>query len=211
VNCALRKSRYIVYCDMYGSSDETWICLAGTLQLSSNKLDALVLYVCIRLVRQVSGSNTEAMSCVADAVTLYRCQLGVHYLAEVIVTYIGADIQCLTDPVGRNATDENSEAVDVLGGRPAVGVDVASQARLVMRVSDEENTLNRVERGTSKLGHSVNGGCSTLRISLKDVASLRVGLQSGIDLVDDLWLSVQLQDQCPSDPRLTSVVPEAEF
>jgi hypothetical protein len=54
----------------YVRPQETWLYLAGALQLSSNELDALVLYVCIRLVRQVSSSNTQAMGCVADAVTL---------------------------------------------------------------------------------------------------------------------------------------------
>jgi hypothetical protein len=120
------------------------------------------------------------------------------------VTYVGADIQCLADPFGRDATDENSKAIDVLSGRTAVGVNVAGQARLVMRVSDEENTLDGVESGTVKLGHSVNGGCSTLRVSFKDVAHVGVGLQSGINLVNDLWLSVRLQDQHPSGPRLNS-------
>lgn len=44
--------------------------LAGTTKLAKNKLDALVLYVRIRLVRQV-GSNIQAVSGITDRVTLY--------------------------------------------------------------------------------------------------------------------------------------------
>jgi hypothetical protein len=40
------------------------------LKLSDNKLDTLVLHICIRLVRQVSSGDTEAMSCVTDAIAL---------------------------------------------------------------------------------------------------------------------------------------------
>jgi hypothetical protein len=110
------------------------------------------------------------------------------------VTYVSADIKCLANPVGRNATNEDGETIDIFGGSSTVGVDVTSQTRLVVGVSDEENTLDRVERSTSELGHSVNGGCSTLRISFKDEAHVGVGLQSSVHLVDDLYLSVQLQD-----------------
>ena len=46
--------------------------LAGALQFSNDKLDALILDVCIRLVRQVSSSDTEAMGSVADTVALLR-------------------------------------------------------------------------------------------------------------------------------------------
>jgi len=49
--------------------------LAGALQFSSHKLDALVLNVCIRLVRQVSSSDTEAMSSVTDTVALLEYEL----------------------------------------------------------------------------------------------------------------------------------------
>jgi hypothetical protein len=111
-----------------------------------------------------------------------------------MVAYISADIQSLANPVGRYATKQDGETVDILGGSSAVGVDIASQTRLVVRVTNEEDTLDCVERSTSKLGHSVNGGCSTLRISFKDEAHVGICLQSSIHLVDDLCLSVHLQD-----------------
>ena len=164
--------------------------LAGALQLSSNELDTLVLHVCIRLVRQVSSSDSETMSRIADTITLSYYQLCVHWTSRRIVTYISANVQCLADPGCRNAAHENGKTVDVLSGSAAGGVNVASQAGLVVRVTDEEDTLDRVESGASKLGHGVNGGCCTLRVSFKDKASVRVGLQSSVDLVDNLWLSV---------------------
>jgi hypothetical protein len=110
------------------------------------------------------------------------------------VTYVSADIQGLANPVGRNATNKDGETIDILGGSSTIGVDIASQTRLVVRVANEEDTLDRVECSTSKLGHGVNGGCSTLRISFKDEAHVGVRLQSSVDLIDDLCLSVQLQD-----------------
>ena len=102
------------------------------------------------------------------------------------MTYIGADIQCLADPVGRNATKQEFKTTPILGGGSTVGVDIASQASLAFRVTDEEDTLDRSECGTSKLRHGINGSCSTLGISFKDVASVGVGLQPSVDLVDDL-------------------------
>jgi hypothetical protein len=164
--------------------------LAGALQLSSNELDALVLYVCIRLVRQVSSGNAETMSRIADTITLSYYQLCVRRASRRMVTYISANVQCLADPGGRNTAHEDGKTVNVLGGSAAGGVNVASQAGLVVRVTDEEDTLDRIECGTSKLGHGVNGGCCTLRVSFKDETSVGVGLQSSVDLVDDLWLSV---------------------
>lgn len=107
------------------------------------------------------------------------------------VTYVSADIQGLANPVGRNATKQHGETIDILGGSSTVGVDVASQTRLVMRVANEEDTLDGVECSTSELGHSVDGGCSTLRISLKDEAHVGISLQASVDLIDDLCLSVQ--------------------
>lgn len=104
-----------------------------------------------------------------------------------MTTYISANVQSLADPVGRNATKQDLETVDILGGRSAGGVNIASQTSLVFRVSDEEDTLDRIEGGTSKLRHGVNGSGSTLRISLEDIASIGVGFQSSVNLVDDLW------------------------
>ena len=102
------------------------------------------------------------------------------------MTYISADIQCLADPVGRDAAEQDGEAVRILCGRAAIGVNIASKTSLALRVSNEEDTLDRVECSTSELRQSVNGSCSTLRISLKNIASLGVGFQSSVDLVDDL-------------------------
>lgn len=110
------------------------------------------------------------------------------------MTYVSADVQSLANPVGRNATDKDCETIDILGGSSTIGVDIASQTRLVVRVTNEENTLDCVERSTSELRHSVNGGCSTLRISLKDEAHVGVRLQTSVHLIDDLCLSVQMQD-----------------
>jgi hypothetical protein len=107
------------------------------------------------------------------------------------VTYVSADIQGLANPVGRNATNEDGEAIDVLGGSSTIGVDIASQTRLVVGVANEEDTLDGVECSTGELGHSINGSCSTLRISLEDEAHVGIRLQSSVHLVDDLCLSVQ--------------------
>lgn len=56
----------------------------------------------------------------------------------------------------------------------------------MVRIADEENALDGIESRASKLGHGIYSGGGTLRVALKDEAFVRVGLQSSIDLIDDL-------------------------
>lgn len=60
-------------------------------------------------------------------------------------TYVVANVESLRDPVVRDAAKSVRKTVDVLGGGTAVGVDVASKTSTVLRVADEEDTLDSVE------------------------------------------------------------------
>lgn len=152
--------------------------LAGTTKLAKNKLDALVLYVRIRLVRQV-GSDIQAVSGITDRVTLYMVS---RLLSQSLKTcdhswtYVSANIQSLANPVVWDASNQDSETIDILGGGAAVGVDIACQTSFVVRVAKEENTLDSIEGSTSKFGHGINSSGRTLRVALQDEASVRVGL-----------------------------------
>jgi hypothetical protein len=56
----------------------------------------------------------------------------------------------------------------------------------VQRVTDEEDTLDGSVGGASQLGQSIDGGGSTLRVSLEDEALVGACTEGGGDLVDDV-------------------------
>ena len=56
----------------------------------------------------------------------------------------------------------------------------------VFGVTDEENALDGVERGAGQLGKGVGGGGSSLGVTLKDEALVRVARQGRLDLPDDV-------------------------
>jgi len=69
----------------------------------------------------------------------------------VINTHICADVQSLANPVCRDAANKNSKSINILSSRAAIGVDIACKARLVVRVADEEDTLDCIKIGASDL------------------------------------------------------------
>lgn len=86
-----------------------------------------------------------------------------------------ANVKSLGDPVGRDAPGEGGFDTACAGsGLAAIGIDIASKVGLVLGVTDQDDTLDRVKSGTSKLGEGVAGGGGTLRISLKDEAGVGV-------------------------------------
>lgn len=101
-------------------------------------------------------------------------------------TYESANIHSLGNPVLGDGAKEDGEAVDILGSRTAVDVDVAGQAGLVHGVADEEGALDGVEAGARQAAHGVDGGGGALGVALEDEALVRVGPQGGRDLVDDV-------------------------
>jgi hypothetical protein len=101
-------------------------------------------------------------------------------------TYVVANIESLGDPVVGDPAKSVRETVDVLGGGATVGVDVAGKTGTVLRVADKENALHGREACTGQLGESVDSSCGSLRVALKEEALVRVGLQSRLDLTNDV-------------------------
>lgn len=101
-------------------------------------------------------------------------------------TYVVANVESLRNPVVGDATKSVRETVDVLSGGTAVGVDVASKTRAVLRVTDKEDALNSGEAGAGQLRQRVRRRRSSLRVTLEKEALVRVRLKSGLDLADDV-------------------------
>ena len=103
-----------------------------------------------------------------------------------MATHIVADVEGLRNPVGRDTAGESRQTVDILSSGAAVRVDVTGKSGLVFRVSNEEDPLDRVEACPSEACKGVDGGGSTLRVSLEDEAVTRVGAESRGDFVDNV-------------------------
>ena len=56
-------------------------------------------------------------------------------------------------------------------------------------VADQEDAAHRVEGSAGQLRKRVDSGCRALGVTLENEASVRVGREDRIDVVDDLWLS----------------------
>jgi len=97
-----------------------------------------------------------------------------------------ANIHGLGHPSSRDTAKEGRKTIDVLGGGAAVGIDVAGKAGAVLRVADEEDTLDGVHGGAGEAGHGVDGGGGALGVALENKAHVGVGGEGGGDLVDDL-------------------------
>jgi hypothetical protein len=97
-----------------------------------------------------------------------------------------ANIHGLGNPSGRDTAEQSRKTVHVLGGSAAVGVDIAGEARTVLWVADEEDTLDCVHRGAGEAGHGVYGGGGALGVALEDEAHVGVGAEGRGDLVDNL-------------------------
>lgn len=53
-------------------------------------------------------------------------------------------------------------------------------------VTDEEDALDCAEGCAGQALKSIDGGCGTLRVTFEDEALVRVGGDTGADMVDDL-------------------------
>lgn len=144
--------------------------LGSTLQLANNKGGTHVLHIGIVRVGEMLSIDTLAVGSIADTIA--------------ISTYI----QCAGDPARRDVVGVSVvlKPVDVPGCGATSAVDVASQAALVERVADKENTLDGSVCSTSQLRQSVDGGSSTLGVALEDEAFVGAGLQSCLDVVDNV-------------------------
>lgn len=141
-------------------------------KLSLKSLDSeastRVLDVRVEGVLQVLSSNTEARANIANTITG------------------NTEINRLRYPVRRHALRESSLETPSAGSRlTTVTVNVASEVRLVFRVTDQNDTLNSVESSTRELGESVASSSSTLRVTFKDEARVWVGSEGVFDLGDD--------------------------
>jgi hypothetical protein len=101
-------------------------------------------------------------------------------------TYVVANIESLGDPVVGNATKSVRETVYILGSSTSVGVYIASKTGTVFRVADKEDALDGSEACTGQLGEGVGSGRGSLGVALKEEALVRVGLESRLDLTDDV-------------------------
>ncbi len=94
-----------------------------------------------------------------DAIILGRPAFATHKVAHV---------ERLADPVVRNAAERGRQAIGIEGTRTTIGVDVASETRSVLRVSNEEDALDGVKRCASQVRQSIGGGGCALRVPLED-------------------------------------------
>lgn len=107
-------------------------------------------------------------------------------------TYIGAHIQGLGYPIGRDTVPASGFDTVVIQGRGAtVGVNIACESGRVVRVSNEEDSLDGGEGCTGELGQCCNSGCGSLAVALEDKAGVGAGLEGVLDLSDDLAKSVK--------------------
>jgi hypothetical protein len=97
-----------------------------------------------------------------------------------------ANIHSLRDPSSGNTAEQSRESVNILGGGAAVGINVAGETRTVLRVADEEDTLDGGHGGAGDAGHGVYGGGGALGVALEDEAHVGVGGEGSGDLVDNL-------------------------
>lgn len=72
-------------------------------------------------------------------------------LLTVVTTHICADVQSLANPARGDTANKNSKSINILSSRAAIGVDIAYKARLVVRVADEEDTLDCIKIGAGDL------------------------------------------------------------
>jgi hypothetical protein len=92
-----------------------------------------------------------------------------------------ANIKSLGNPSSRDTTKDSRQTVHA-----AVGVNIAGEARTVLWVADEEDTLDCVHGGAGEAGHGVYGGGGALGVALEDEAHVGVGAERRGDLVDNL-------------------------
>ena len=59
----------------------------------------------------------------------------------------------------------------------------------MQRIADEKDALDSSICRARKLNQSINSSSSTLRVTLKNKAFVGAGLQSGLDMVDDICSS----------------------
>lgn len=138
-------------------------------KLTNHKGRSQVLRGSIVRVLQVLSIDAVSVSRVADSIA------------------IDAHVQSLANPIAWDACrSESRETVDISSGCAAVVVYVAGQPRLVLWVTDEEDTLDGVEVGSSELRQGVHGSSGTLRVAFEDEAFVRRGGEGSLDLVDDL-------------------------
>lgn len=146
------------------------IHLGSTLQLANNKLGAHVLHVGIIGVREVLSIDALAVSGIADTIA------------------VSTNVQSAGDPARRDGVGVSVvlEPIDVSGCGASGAVHVAGQAALVQGVADEEDALDGSVCRAGQLRQGVDGGGGTLGVALEDEAFVGTGLQSGLDVVDNV-------------------------
>lgn len=100
---------------------------------------------------------------------------------------IDANINRLGNPIRRDTTGAVVRNSTCARRRLAtVTIDIASEVRLVLRVTNENHPLDSVKVGTGELRQGIDSGSGTLRISFEDETGARVGCEGGFDLADDV-------------------------
>ena len=103
-------------------------------------------------------------------------------------TYVDTNIQCLRDPVAGNTAFTRFQTIHIASCRASIVIDVASETRFVLWVTNKKHAFDCIERGAGQFRQSVDRSCCSLRVSFKDDASRWFGLYRGLYLVDDLWV-----------------------
>ena len=131
--------------------------------------------------------NAGTMCGVTNTITLVTLVRTFQWKDQIRFTYIDTDIESLGDPVLGNAiASESRQSLDILSSITTSVINVALQAPLAHGVTDKEDTLDGILGASSQLRKSVDGGSSTLRVTLEDDAFARVGREDAIDLSDNV-------------------------
>lgn len=96
-----------------------------------------------------------------------------------------AEVDRLRHPITGNPLLVSLQPRSASSGLSAHGIDVASQVRLVLRVAQENDSLDSVESSTSELRHCIDGSSGTLRVALEDEAGVRVRCEGVLNFGDD--------------------------
>jgi len=97
-----------------------------------------------------------------------------------------ANIQSLADPISRNRSSINRQPIDVPRGSSSIGIDITSQPRPMLRVPDQEHSLDRIKRSPRQLLQSVGRRRRSLGITFEEETMGRVGSQGTLDFPDDI-------------------------
>lgn len=108
-------------------------------------------------------------------------------------TCLNADITSLADPLMRDINTESIRDPNRIERcSAAVLIDVRGETSMMVRIAHEKDGTDGIEGCACNPGHCIDCRGSALRVALKDETFIRICLESGRNLVDDLLRLVSL-------------------